>query len=58
VIKTRGIAFIDENGVKVKGSDIGLSLQVIEKQLKRNSLALQTGTKFIKLSQRKRSLHL
>ena len=58
VIKTRGIAFIDEKGVKVKGSDIGLSLQVIEKQLKRNSLALETGTKFIKLSQRKHSLHL
>ena len=58
VIKTRGIAFIDEKGVKVKGSDIGLSLQVIEKQMKRNSLAMDTGTKFINLSQRKQSLHL
>jgi hypothetical protein len=58
VVKTSGIAFIDDKGVKVKGSDIGLSLQAIERQVKRNSLALDTGTKFIKLSQRKQSLHL
>src|SRR5664279_1053493 len=58
VVKTRGVAFIDDKGVKVKGSDIGLSLQVIEKQVKRNSVALDTGTKFIKPSQRKQSLHL
>ena len=58
VVKTRGIAFIEEKGVKVKGSDIGLSLQVIEKQLKRNSIALETGPKFIKPSQSKHSLHL
>jgi hypothetical protein len=58
VVKTRGIAFIDEKGVKVKGSDIGLSLQAIEKQVKRNSLVPDTGTRFIKLSQRKQSFHL
>ena len=58
VVKTRGIAFIDNKGVKVKRSDIGLSLQVIEKQVKRNSVALDTETKFIKLPQRKQSLHL
>ncbi len=58
VVKTRGIAFIDEKGVKVKGTDIGLSLQAIEKQVKRNSLVPDTGTRFIKLSQRKQSFHL
>jgi Relaxase/Mobilisation nuclease domain len=58
VVKTRGVAFIDEKGVKVKGSDIGLSQQGIEKQVKINSLAMDTGTKFIKLPQRKQSLHL
>jgi hypothetical protein len=58
VVKTRGIAFVDEKGVKVKGSDIALSLQAIEKQVKRNSLAPDTGSKFIKLPQRKQSLHL
>ncbi|MDQ2719654.1 MAG: relaxase/mobilization nuclease domain-containing protein [Bacteroidota bacterium] len=57
VVKSSGIAFIDAKGVKVKGSDIGLSLQVIEKQVARNSLALETGTKFIKLPQRKQSRH-
>jgi hypothetical protein len=58
VVKSSGIAFIDDKGVKVKGSDIGLSLQAIEKQVKRNSIALETGTQFIKPSQRNRSLHL
>ena len=58
VVKSSGIAFIDDKGVKVKGSDIGLSLQVIEEQVKRNSVALDAGAKFIKPSQKKQSLHL
>src|SRR5664279_1507712 len=53
VVKSSGIAFIDDKGVKVKGSDIGLSLQVIEKEVKRNSVALDAGAKFIKPSQKK-----
>jgi hypothetical protein len=57
VVKTRGIAFVDAKGVKVKGSDIGLSLQAIEKQVKRNSLDLDSKTKIIKPVQRKQSLH-
>ncbi len=32
IIKERGIAFMDAKGVKIKGSDIGLSLQTIEKR--------------------------
>jgi len=34
VIKGRGISFIDDKKVKVKGSDIGFSLQTIDKILK------------------------
>lgn len=36
IIKGRGISFIDKNGVKVKGSDMGLSLSTIEKTLQKN----------------------
>ncbi|WP_346239612.1 relaxase/mobilization nuclease domain-containing protein [Niabella insulamsoli] len=39
IIKGRGISFIDEKGVKVKGSEIGLSLQTVQKQIEKNNLA-------------------
>ncbi len=37
IIKGRGIAFMDNKGVKIKGSDMSLSLQTIEKQIERNN---------------------
>jgi len=58
VIKGRGISFIDDKGVKIKGSDIGLSLQTIEKQIAKNNREIKPKTTFIDLSERKRSLHL
>ena len=36
VIKGRGISFIDNSGVKIKGSNMGLSLSTIEKLLQKN----------------------
>ncbi|MGN6213656.1 relaxase/mobilization nuclease domain-containing protein [Parafilimonas sp.] len=38
VVKGRGIAFIDEKKVYVKGSDLGYSLRVIERILEQNKL--------------------
>ena len=58
IIKGRGISFIDNKGVKVKGSDIGLSLQTIEKQIAKNNREIKPKATFIDLSQRKQSLHL
>ena len=57
IIKSRGIAFIDNKGVKVKGSDIGLSLQTIESQIMRNNRK-QVETEFVNLSQRKWQMKL
>lgn len=37
IIKGRGIAFVDNKGVKIKGSDMDLSLQTIEKQIEKNN---------------------
>jgi hypothetical protein len=59
VIKSRGISFVDDKGVKVKGSDMGLSLQTVEKQIIKNNLKQERKeTEYIKLGQRKYSLHL
>ena len=58
VLKSRGIAFVDNKGVKVKGSDIGMSLLAIEKQLAKNNLSIKPETKFVNVSQQKRSLGL
>lgn len=58
MIKGRGISFIDNKGVKIKGSDMGLSLQTINKQIELNNNALKQTTQYINLSQRKQSLHL
>ena len=59
VIKSRGISFVDDKGVKVKGSEIDLSLQAIEKQIIRNNLRQeQKEIQYIKQNQRKQSLHL
>jgi len=33
IIKARGIAFLDQQKVKIKGSEVGYSLQTIEKLL-------------------------
>ncbi len=57
VIKSRGISFIDNKGVKVKGSEIGLSLQTIENQIMRNNRK-QGETEFVNLGQRKYGLKL
>ena len=40
VIKARGIAFIDDKKVYVKGSELGYSLQTIERILEQNKLKL------------------
>jgi hypothetical protein len=58
VVKSQGIAFIDDKDVKVTGSDIGLSLLNIEKQIERNNREIKPKTTFIDLKERKRSLHL
>lgn len=59
VIKSRGISFVDDKGVKVKGNEMNLSLQTIERQIQRNNLKLeQKETEYIKLNRRKHSLHL
>jgi relaxase-like protein len=42
VIKARGIAFIDEKKVYVKGSDLSYSLQTIERILEQNKLTLNS----------------
>ena len=47
IIKARGITFIDDKKVKVKGSDLGYSLATIEKLLQRNQtqdLKLEANT--------------
>ena len=49
---------MDEKGVKVKGSEIGLSLQAIEKQLVKNNQIVKPETKFVNISQHKRGLRL
>lgn len=40
VIKARGIAFIDDKKVKVKGSDVGYSLAKIERILQKNLMKI------------------
>ncbi len=42
IIKGRGIAFIDEKGVYVKGSSLGYSIAIIEKILQQSSTQKQT----------------
>lgn len=57
IIKGRGIAFIDNKGVKIKGSDVGLSLQTIEKQIEKNNRAReQKQTESIKIKQRQNTI--
>jgi hypothetical protein len=58
VIKERGISFKDDKGVKVKGSEIGMSLHVIQKQLLRNCQAQEMKPMIINLVQRKIQLKL
>lgn len=59
IIKGRGISFVDSKGVKVKGSDLGLSLQTIEKQIEKNNRAReQKQTEFIEIKQRQNTLRL
>lgn len=58
VVKSRGISFVDDKGVKVKGSEIGMSLQVIEKQLTKNNQTVKPETRFVNISQHKRGLRL
>ncbi|MCO5291165.1 MAG: relaxase/mobilization nuclease domain-containing protein [Chitinophagaceae bacterium] len=57
VIKSRGISFIDGRGVKVKGSEINLSLQTIENQIMRNN-RMQVETEFVDLGHRKWQMKL
>ena len=58
IIKGRGISFIDSQAVKVKGSELGFSLERINEQLKRNLIQAPKQTTYINLSQHKKSLHL
>lgn len=57
VIKSRGISFIDSKGVKMKGSEINLSLQTIENHIIRNNQK-QGETEFVDLGQRKYQMKL
>ncbi len=57
VVKSRGISFIDNKGVKVKGSEINLSLQTIENQIMRNNRK-EGKTEFVNLGQRKRRMKM
>lgn len=54
-IKSRGISFIDDKGVKLKGSEIGFSLAKVEKIIQRNNQQREETT-FIELSQRRRKI--
>lgn len=57
IIKGRGISFIDEKGVKIKGSVMGLSLQTIERQIEKNNQAKeQEQTESIKIKQRQNTI--
>ena len=58
IIKGRGISFIDKQAVKVKGSELGFSMERINEQLKRNLIQAPKQTTYINLSQHKKSLHL
>jgi MobA/VirD2-like, nuclease domain len=50
VIKARGIAFMDDKGVRVKGSELNFSLQTIEKILAQNpGLTLKQREQFVEL---------
>ena len=58
IIKGRGISFIDKQAVKVKGSELGFSMEKINGQLKRNLIQAPKQTTYINLQQRKKNLHL
>ena len=58
IIKGRGISFIDRQAVKVKGSELGFSMERINEQLKRNLIQAPKQTTYINLPQHKKSLHL
>jgi hypothetical protein len=58
IIKGRGISFIDRQAVKVKGSELGFSMEKINEQLKRNLSQAPKQTTYINLPQHKKSLHL
>ena len=58
IIKGRGISFIDRQAVKVKGSELGFSMERINEQLKRNLTQAPKQTTYINLPQHKKSLHL
>lgn len=58
IIKGRGISFIDKQAVKVKGSELGFSMEKINEQLKRNLIHAPKQSTYINLQQRKKSLHL
>lgn len=58
IIKGRGISFIDRQAVKVKGSELGFSMEKINEQLKRNLIQAPKQTTYINLPQHKKSLHL
>ncbi|MGV3464142.1 MAG: hypothetical protein ACO1OT_02480, partial [Heyndrickxia sp.] len=46
VIKSRGISFLDENGVKVKGSELGYSLKRIEQILQQGHAYQKSNNPF------------
>lgn len=50
VLKSRGIAYVDSKDIKVKGSDMELSLLCIERQLAKNNITIKLDTKFVNIS--------
>ncbi len=58
IIKGRGISFIDKQAVKVKGSELGFSMEKINQQLQQNlNHGLKQNT-YVHLPKHKKSLHL
>jgi len=58
IIRGRGISFIDPQAVKVKGSELGFSMEKINQQLQQNlSHGLKQNT-YVHLPKHKKNLHL
>lgn len=58
IIKERGISFIDKQAVKVKGSELGFSLEKINQQLKQNFSQGLKQNIYVHFPKHKKSLHL
>jgi hypothetical protein len=58
IIKGRGISFIDKQAVKVKGSELGFSMEKINQQLQQNLTQGLKQNTYVHLPKHKKSLHL